>query len=126
MPNAQSKAIGAALRATSRLQGGAIVYRRAGKQVSLTSCFGKTLFDVQDKNGIVTAWESADFLVAAENLVLNGVKFEPQRGDRIERTVESRQLEYEVMGPAAGHEAFRYSDPQRLVLRIHTKLISII
>jgi hypothetical protein len=66
--------------------------------------------------------ESRDYLVRAAPLVLNGVTELPKRGDQIHEMTDGVIFIYEVMGP--GDEPhFRYSDPYRRTLRIHTKQV---
>jgi len=62
--------------------------------------------------------------VRAIDLILSGAQTEPQVGDRIKEPSGTTALLYEVM--AQGSEPpFRFSDPERLTLRIHTKFIGL-
>lgn len=72
----------------------------------------------QDDDGALVSWEEKDFLVKAEALVFDDDRYEPQRGDTI--TIEATGEVYEVL-PADGFPPFRYMDPYRQCLRIHTK-----
>mgnify|MGYP000511424066 CR=1 FL=1 len=66
---------------------------------------------------------AASYLIAAADLVLSGVQTLPQRGDRVVETAGDQQLTHEVIAP--GQEpCWRYSDPYRTTLRIHSKLIA--
>ena len=57
------------------------------------------------------------------DLLLAGVPVLPERGDRIRETQGATTYVYEVMAP--GKEPhYRYSDPYRKTLRIHTKHVS--
>lgn len=64
--------------------------------------------------------ESRDYLITTADLMLDGSATLPQRGDCIRETQGSLVFVYEVMAP--GNEPpWRYSDPYRRALRIHTK-----
>ena len=99
-----------------------VVYRRGDESASVLATVGRTLFELADAAGEQVQYESRDYLIAAADLVLDGSQVEPQRGDRIEEVLGGQTLTYEVMAP--GQEPpWRYSDPYRTTLRIHTKLI---
>ena len=66
--------------------------------------------------------ESRDFLVLAADLVLAGKAELPRAGDRIRETDGGQIFLYEVMAPG-GEPPWRYSDPYRRALRIHTKFV---
>jgi hypothetical protein len=89
-----------------------VVYRRGPLQVTLRATVGRTEFELADEQGILQRVESRDFLVRADDLTF-GI---PQAGDVI---VEGG-LAFEVNSPG-GTPAWRYSDPNRATLRIHTK-----
>jgi len=99
-----------------------VVYRRGADSVEIEATVGSTAFDRTDEYGVVHRIESRDYLVAAADLVLAGEAVTPKAGDRITETGETRVHEYEVMAPG-DEPAWRYSDPQRRTLRIHTKFV---
>lgn len=100
-----------------------VTYQRGADNVALVASIGRTIFDVDNGFGIVERVESRDFLVLAADLVLAGVPVLPERGDRVRETQGTTTYVYEVMAP--GKEPhYRYSDPYRKTLRIHTKHIS--
>lgn len=91
-----------------------IVYRRKGKMpVSMTASVGRTLFRAENEYGVTIRVESRDFLVSVDQMPR-----EPQRGDRI--TYAGRI--YEVLAPN-GETVWRWSGPQHVTRRIHTKEI---
>lgn len=95
-------------------------YQRGDASVSLATTIGKTVVETTGEYGVVEKIESRDYLVLAEALVLEGQRILPERGDRICETEGDVAIVYEVMAP--GHEPpWRYSDPFRKTLRIHTK-----
>ncbi|MEM7630373.1 MAG: hypothetical protein AAF356_13290 [Planctomycetota bacterium] len=99
-----------------------VVYRRGADSVEIEATVGSTAFDRTDEYGVVHRIESRDYLVTAADLVLGGEAVTPKAGDRITETGEARVHEYEVMAPG-DEPAWRYSDPQRRTLRIHTKFV---
>jgi len=100
--------------------GRTVTYRRGTDTVAVTATIGRTEFEVDDEFGVLRKIESRDFLILAADLVLNGQAVLPERGDEIDETQGGVTYTYEVMAP--GKEPhFRYSDPYRKTLRIHTK-----
>ena len=99
-----------------------VTYERGIDTVSLSATVGRTLFEIDDGHGVIQRHEARDFLVLADDLVLAGSKTLPQAGDRVRETQGTTVFVYEVMAP--GNEpVWRYSDPYRKTLRIHTKHI---
>ena len=91
-----------------------IEYRfRSGGSVELMATVGRTLFRAENEYGVTVRVESRDFLVSAEDL-----PGEPQSGDRI---VHAGRV-YEVLAPN-GEPVWRWSGPQHVTRRIHTKEI---
>jgi len=99
-----------------------VVYRRGDDSAEVAATVGSTAFERADEYGVMHRIESRDFLIAAADLVLAGTATLPKPGDRITETSDTTVHEYEVMAPG-GEPAWRYSDPQRLTLRIHTKFV---
>jgi hypothetical protein len=71
---------------------------------------------------VLVRHESRDFLLLAADLVLDGTSTLPQRGDRIYESQGDQTYVYEVTAPAK-EPCWRYSDPYRKTLRIHTKQV---
>ena len=86
---------------------------KGGTSVRMTATIGRTLFRSENEYGVTIRVESRDFLVSSEQLPA-----EPQRGDRI--TYAGRI--YEVLAPN-GEPVWRWSGPQNVTRRIHTKEI---
>ena len=61
-----------------------IEYVRGNQTALVAATIGKTTFEVEDGYGILVRSESRDFLVLADDLVLDGTAVLPQRGDRIQ------------------------------------------
>lgn len=94
-----------------------VTYIRGMASVALQATIGRTIFEQRDDYGVKV--ESRDFLVRAEDLMLDGDPALPERGDQVRETDGGKVLVYEVMAP--GKEPhFRYSDLYRRTLRIHT------
>ncbi len=97
-----------------------VVYERGADTTTLSATIGRTVFEIDDGRGVIQRHEARDFLVLAGDLVLAGAETLPQAGDRIRETQGTTVFVYEVMAP--GNEpVWRYSDPYRKTLRIHTK-----
>lgn len=100
-----------------------VEYRRGAQSVLLSAVVGRTSLEISDDlGGVRTEYTDRDYLIVAADLVLGGVAVEPQRDDVIaDGTTGVTQL-YEVRMPGNA-PPWRWSDPYRQVLRIHTKLI---
>jgi len=101
--------------ATSTVQ-----YVRGSQTAEVPATVGKTTFELDDGYGVLVRHESRDFLVLAADLVLDEVPTLPERGDRIRETHGSMTFTYEVTAPGK-EPCWRYSDPYRKTLRIHTR-----
>lgn len=97
-----------------------LVYERGADSVELSARIGRTEFEQADDYGAVHKIESRDFLVRTVDLVLASAQTLPKAGDRIRETDGAQTFVYEVMAPGT-EPPFRYSDPYRKTLRIHTK-----
>jgi len=96
-----------------------VAYVRGAQSVELLATIGKTTFEVDDGYGVLVRHESRDFLVLAADLVLDGAPVLPQRGDRVRETQGQQVFVYEVTAPGK-EPCWRYSDPYRKTLRIHS------
>ncbi len=100
-----------------------VSYVRGSSTVEVQATIGRTVFEQADEFGIVTKTESRDYLIRTADLVLDGQPTLPKRGDQIRETDGSSTFVYEVLSPG-DEPVFRYSDPYRKALRIHTKHIA--
>ncbi len=100
-----------------------VTYQRGGDEVELSATIGRTVFEQDDHAGGLTRIESRDFLIRAVDLVLASEVTLPQPGDRIIETDSIATYTYEVMAPGT-ESPWRYSDVNRLTLRIHTKHVA--
>ena len=99
-----------------------VTYKRGVESVSVSATIGRTMFEVDNGQGVLERIESRDFLVLAADLVLGAAPTLPQRGDRIRETQGTSTYVYEVMAPGKEPE-WRWSDAYRKTLRIHAKHI---
>ncbi|MCC6910058.1 MAG: hypothetical protein IT430_19155 [Phycisphaerales bacterium] len=100
-----------------------VTYQRGNSSVELQATLGQTNFEQSDEYGIVQKVESHDFLIRTGDLVLDGETVLPKAGDLIRDTAGANVFVCEVSAP--GNEPpFRYSDPYRKALRIHTKHVA--
>lgn len=97
-------------------------YFRGVQSVTVRSTIGRSDFEQEDQFGVVHRTQSRDFLIRSVDLVLDGVQTLPQQGDRIVEATDDPTLLYEVMS-SGSEPPYRYSDPERITLRIHTKFI---
>jgi hypothetical protein len=74
----------------------------------------------QAGDGVITHAQERDYLIAADDLVLGGAATLPERGDQIDETIDGATVTFEVL-PLAGEAHWRYSDPFRTLLRVHTR-----
>ena len=100
-----------------------VSYARASSTVEVQATIGRTEFEQADEFGIVTKTESRDYLIRTADLVLDGQPTLPKRGDQIREADGDTTFVYEVLSPG-DESVFRYSDPYRKALRIHTKHIA--
>lgn len=98
-------------------------YRRGGTVVEVSATIGRTIFRVESVNVVLERIEGRDYLIAAHELMAAGIALPPQRGDRIEEDADGRRWIYEVLAPG-GEPPWRWSDPERHCLRIHTIYLS--
>ena len=99
-----------------------VVYRRNELGAVLKATIGKSMYDQDDGEGIVTRSQVRDFLIDTQSLLLSVIGSLPRRGDTIVEIDGDTTFIFEVMA-LGGDPPWRYSDPFRLKLRIHTKQI---
>lgn len=100
-----------------------VTYRRGVNLVEVLATVGRTEFQIDNGYGLVERIESRDYLIATADLVLGGTPVLPERGDQVRETVGGQAFVYEVLAPGK-EPAWRYSDPYRRTLRIHTKHVA--
>ena len=100
-----------------------VTYVRGLDSVDLPATVGRSTFEQVDEHGVLQRTEADDFLISPADLVLDGQRVLPEAGDRIREATDGGGTRvYEVL--AIGTEPpWRWSDPHRTTLRIHTKVI---
>ena len=114
--------IDGALHAAQSSREVAIVYSRGVDSVTIAAVVGQTPFEQTDEYGDSHQIESRDYIVIAADLILAGLATLPQAGDEARETQGATVYVHEVMSPG-GEPPFRLTDPGRVGLRIHTKLV---
>lgn len=99
-----------------------VTYQRDDAEAELPATIGRSFYEQDDGEGIVTRSQVRDFLIDTADLLLSPIGSLPKRGDWILESEDGTTFTYEVMS-LGGEPAWRYCDPFRLKLRIHTKLI---
>ena len=97
-----------------------VSYQRGVDSVELAGTIGRTEFEQADEYGVLHRIETRDYIIRTADLLLAGERVLPKAGDQIRETDEAVTHVYEVMAPS-GEPPWRYSDPHRIALRIHTK-----
>ena len=100
-----------------------VAYHRGASSVELSATIGQTTFEQDYEFGGIQRIQSRDFLVRTTDLVLDSAEVLPVAGDQIREVQGEKVFVYEVMAPGS-EPPFRYSDPYRKALRIHTKHIA--
>jgi len=98
----------------------AVTYQRGAQSKELLATIGRTEFEQADDAGLIHRTQSRDFLIRTADLDLGAGPTLPLAGDRVRETVDGTVFVYEVNAPG-GQPPWRYSDPFRKTLRIHTK-----
>ena len=101
-----------------------VLYKRGTDIVQVPATIGETVFQIDDGAGALLRVESRDYLILAADLVLAGSPVLPRRGDQIQEIKGTQTYIYEVAAPG-GEPEWRWSDPYRRTLRIHTKQVDI-
>jgi hypothetical protein len=96
---------------------GPVTYSRASESVEVWATLGRTQYEIQDDYGLRVGASMIDFLIARSDLA--ATFDEPRPGDRI--TVDGKV--HEVLA-LSGQGCWRWSDPYRVTMRIHTREIA--
>lgn len=102
--------------------GQTVIYRRGAASVPLSAVKGRSAFEVVDSGGLASTIESTDYLILPADLVLDGQVTLPAAGDRIDEVSGGITYVHELMN-LPGVPAWKYNDPHRSLLRVHTKLV---
>lgn len=95
-----------------------VTYSRGAETITITTAVvGRTVFASNVEGAARIEFGDRDYLIPVDDLTF-GV---PAIGDRITETVDGTAKVFEVVTPDTGEPAWRYSDPQHTVWRIHVK-----
>jgi hypothetical protein len=97
-----------------------VTYRRGSSSAKVLATVGATRFESDNGSGMVVEMESRDYLIASADLVLDGQRVLPERGDQVLETCDGATHIYEVMD-LGSEKHFVTCDPDGRTLRIHTK-----
>ena len=100
-----------------------VSYRRDNFETVVSATIGQTRAEQDTGDGLIVRTEIRDYLIDTADLQLDGHPTSPEPGDQIVEIDEGKTFIFEVM-PLGNQRAWRYSDPFRLKLRIHTRLVS--
>jgi hypothetical protein len=99
-----------------------IIYQRDDVSVELSATIGVSRYEQDDGEGVITRAQVRDYLVDTQALMLSAIGTLPRRGDQIIEQEANRTFIFEVMS-LGSDPPWRYSDPFRIKLRIHTKQV---
>jgi len=99
-----------------------LTYHRGNDSASVTGWVGVTAFRVSEQSNSRVIWSDRDYLIPVANLKINGVLTEPDSGDWVEENINGTIRKFELIAPQ-GEQVWRYSDPQKMIFRLHTKEI---
>lgn len=101
----------------------AVTYRRgASSIVGVLASYGTRRVDTFDSDNVMVTVTFHDFVIDAADLEVDGERFEPERGDRIESIVDGVLQAFEVSSQGTTEGIWRYTDSTNLRVRIHTHL----
>ena len=106
-----------------------ITYARGDDSVVISQAtVAQTKSDVQTTRGatgVVIRRAHRDYIFDAADLVLDGSETVPAHDDTITETINGKTVVSRVVGPAMGESCFSYIGPDRAILRVHTKEVSV-
>ncbi len=119
-------AIDAAFGTLKALAGASITYRRGPHSTPLTAPKDSSQFERDAGEGISESYETTDFLIAVDELIIDGERTFPKQGDVIEETDPDtgQTYTYRTVSPT-GEKFYSYAGGMRRVLRVHTVLTGI-
>ena len=99
-----------------------VVYSRGGNSVTVLASVGRPKSQTESETDVFESFEAQDFIIRTADLVLGGVLVTPLPGDQINVTQGSQTFVYEIMAEQ-GEPCWRWSDPYRNAMRVHTKQV---
>lgn len=120
MTNPAANAVLIAHRAALAVSGASVTYRRGASSFVIEAIPERAAIVDDGGDDYSDTSREFDWIVAVEDMLLDGVPILPIRGDTIHWTApDGVPRIYEVLPRAEGRH-YRHSDPQRMKLRIFT------
>ena len=105
-----------------------LIYIQTGTGLSTTisgsAWVGRTAFRSNLETRPSIEWSDRDYLIPIEALILGGAKVPPQRGDWLQETLAGVLKTFEIVTPDTGERAWRYSDAEETIYRVHCKRVA--
>jgi hypothetical protein len=99
-----------------------VIYRRDELSAELAVTVGRSLYQQDDGEGVITRSQVRDYLFDTADLLNSVIGSLPRRGDQIIEREGDQELTFEAMA-LGGEPPWRFSDPFRFKIRLHTKQI---
>ncbi|XZE56653.1 hypothetical protein SH139x_002776 [Planctomycetaceae bacterium SH139] len=99
-----------------------VIYQRGALSAYLQATIGTSEYEQDDGTGPIVRHQVRDYLINTDLLLNSVIQSLPLAGDKIIEQDGMIRYVYEVMGLGSS-PPWRFSDPFRLTLRIHTKQI---
>ena len=102
-----------------------VTYVDGALQIPLRVAIGKTLYQAMDARGVIEERDCRDYCFVAADLTTasRAIVTVPQRGHRIIEPTAAGSDTFDLL-PMESDKPYRYMDPGRLILRVHTKRIA--
>lgn len=99
-----------------------VTLRRGVDSATVSARLGQTLFQLSDQFGMITPFESRDFIILAADYDLGAGSVEPAIGDRFDVVQAGKTYTFECLSPG-GEDHWRWADAHHREYRVHTKLV---
>lgn len=118
-----SDAQAALIRRKKAAEGVSITYTRRSTSYALTGWIGRGMQTNAAQTAARVEISDREFFFAVADFATAGIASPatPQIGDRL--TVSGESTTWEVQTPDTGEKAWRYSDSQETIVRLHTKQV---
>ena len=101
-----------------------VIYQRGNRKTALCATMGQTkLMLAQDVGAVRIEWTDKDFVIPRASLKVSGTLTLPREGDLIIHDDGAEKHTYEVLKYGGFEPHWRWCDPFRQLIRVHTKRI---
>lgn len=105
--------------------GRSVTYTRSGETpITVLATVGETRYDTIESNGYAVQVTVRDYIISADQIVIDSAQTLPREGDTITDVVNGTSRVFAVFPGGLNGQAFRDSDPQGRRLRIHTQEVA--